>query len=84
MGTLAVETKPLVICLRKNLNVLVAHVDPFEQSSSPLERNIKWPKTGGSSYCYYREYPVVFGQKQEIVGVGQSDTANNTLYRYCF
>ena len=26
---------------------------------------------------YYREYP-------EIVGVGQSDTANNTLCRYCF
>ena len=28
---------------------------------------------------YYREYPVAFGQKREIVGVGQSDTANNTL-----
>ena len=27
---------------------------------------------------YYREYPVAFGQKREIVGVGQSDTANNT------
>ena len=23
------------------------------------------------------EYPVAFGQKREIVGVGQSDTANN-------
>ena len=33
---------------------------------------------------YYREYPVAFGQKREIVGVGQSDTANNILYRYCF
>ena len=33
---------------------------------------------------YYREYPVAFGQKREIVGVGQSDTANNTLCRYCF
>ena len=33
---------------------------------------------------YYREYPVAFGQKWEIVGVGQSDTANNSLYRYCF
>ena len=32
---------------------------------------------------YYREYPLVFGQKREIVGVGQSDTAN-TLCRYCF
>ena len=28
---------------------------------------------------YYREYPVAFGQKREIVGVGQSDTANNNL-----
>ena len=26
-------------------NVLVAHVDMFEQSSSPPERNTKWPKT---------------------------------------
>ena len=33
---------------------------------------------------YYREYPVAFGQKREIVGVGQSDMGNNTLYRYCF
>ena len=33
---------------------------------------------------YYREYPAAFGQKREIVGVGQSDTANNTLCRYCF
>ena len=33
---------------------------------------------------YYREYPVAFGQRREIVGVGQSDTANNTLCRYCF
>ena len=33
---------------------------------------------------YYREYPVAFGQEREIVGVGQSDTANNTLCRYCF
>ena len=33
---------------------------------------------------YYREYPVAFGQKREIEGVGQSDTANNTLCRYCF
>ena len=33
---------------------------------------------------YYGEYPVAFGQKREIVGVGQSDTANNTLCRYCF
>ena len=33
---------------------------------------------------YYREYPVAFGQKREIVGVGQSDTASNTLCRYCF
>ena len=30
------------------LVVLVAHIDLFEQSSSPPERNIKWPKTGGS------------------------------------
>ena len=30
------------------LIVLVARVDLFEQSSSPPERNIKWPKTGGS------------------------------------
>ena len=30
------------------LIVLVTHVDLFEQSSSPSERNIKWPKTGGS------------------------------------
>ena len=35
-----------------------------------------------SSYC--REYPAAFGQKREIVGVGQSDMANNTLCRYCF
>ena len=35
-------------------------------------------------YTYYREYPVAFGQKREIAGVGQSDTANNTLCRYCF
>ena len=27
---------------------------------------------------------VAFGQKREIVGVGQSDTTNNTLCRYCF
>ena len=33
---------------------------------------------------YYREYPVAFGQKREKVGVGQSDTASNTLCRYCF
>ena len=33
---------------------------------------------------YYREYPVAFGQKREIMGVGQSDTANNTLCRYFF
>ena len=33
---------------------------------------------------YYREYPAAFGQKREIVGVAQSDTANNTLCRYCF
>ena len=33
---------------------------------------------------YYREHPVAFGQKREKVGVGQSDTANNTLCRYCF
>ena len=33
---------------------------------------------------FHREYPVTFGQKWEIVGVGQSDTANNTLCRYCF
>ena len=32
----------------------------------------------------YREYPVAYGQKREKVGVGQSDTANNTLCRYCF
>ena len=37
-----------------------------------------------SKVAYYREYPVAFGQKREIVGVGQSDTANNTLCRYCF
>ena len=30
------------------LIVLLAHVDRFEQSSSPPERNIKWPKMGGS------------------------------------
>ena len=30
------------------LIVLVNHVDLFERSSSPPERNIKWPKTGGS------------------------------------
>ena len=33
---------------------------------------------------YYREYPAAFGQNRETVGVGQSDTANNTLCRYCF
>ena len=33
---------------------------------------------------YYREYPVAYGPKREKVGAGQSDTANNTLYRYCF
>ena len=32
----------------KEKYVLVAHVDLFEHSSSPPERNIKWPKTGGS------------------------------------
>ena len=32
---------------------------------------------------YYRKYPFAFGQKREIVGVGQSHTANNTLCRYC-
>ena len=30
---------------------------------------------------YYREYPAAFGQKREIVGVGQSDTANNRRSR---
>ena len=30
------------------LIILVAHVDLFEHSSSPSERNIKRPKTGGS------------------------------------
>ena len=30
------------------LVVFVAHVDMFEHSISPPERNIKWPKTGGS------------------------------------
>ena len=33
---------------------------------------------------HYREFPVASGQKREIVGVGQSDAANNTLCRYCF
>ena len=33
---------------------------------------------------YYREYPVALGQKREVVGVSQSDTANNTLCGYCF
>ena len=33
---------------------------------------------------YYPEYPVAFGQKREIVSVGQSDTANKTLCRHCF
>ena len=33
---------------------------------------------------YYREYPVAFGQKRELVGVGQSDTANITLCSNCF
>ena len=33
---------------------------------------------------YYREYPVAIGQKREIVGVGQSNTANNTFCRNCF
>ena len=33
---------------------------------------------------YYREYPAAFGQKREVVGVGQSDTANNILCRYGF
>ena len=33
---------------------------------------------------YNREHPVAFGQKRERMGVGQSDTANNTLCRYCF
>ena len=28
--------------------VLVAYFDLFERSSSPPERNIKWPKTGGA------------------------------------
>ena len=35
------------------------------------------------SSCY-REYPAAFDQKREIMGVGQSDTASNTLCRYCF
>ena len=30
---------------------------------------------------YYREYLAAFGQKREIVGVGQSDTANNRSRR---
>ena len=63
----------------------MAHVDLFEQSSSPPERNIKLPKrVEAEQSSYYREYPVAFGQKLEIVGVGQSNTANNTLCRYCF
>ena len=67
------------------LIVFVAHIDLFEQSSSPPERNIKWPKrVEAEKSSSYREYPVAFGQKREIVGVGQSDTANNTLCRYCF
>ena len=37
-----------------------------------------------SKVAFYREYPVDFVQKREIVGVGQSDTANNTLCRHCF
>ena len=37
-----------------------------------------------SKVAIYREYPVAFGQKREIVGIGQSDTVNNTLCRYCF
>ena len=32
----------------EELIVLMAHFDLFDQSSSPPERNIKWPKTGGS------------------------------------
>ena len=45
---------------------------------------MKWPKPveAEQSSCY-REYPVAFGQKREIVGFDQSDTAN-TLCRYCF
>ena len=67
------------------LIVLVVHVDLFEHSSSPPERNIKWPKrVEAEQSSYYREYPVAFGQKREIVGVDQSDTANNTLCHYCF
>ena len=38
----------VVNCLRKNLNAPRPSVDRLEQSSSPPERNIKWPKTDGS------------------------------------
>ena len=79
---LSISTSPVEILL---LIIFVAHADLFEQSSSPPERNTKLPKrVEAEQSSYYREYPVAFGQKREIVGVGQSDTANNTLCRYCF
>ena len=86
---LSISTSP-----GRNFACSRGHVDLFEQSSSPPEMNIKWPKTEHKTAKngwklteqsrYYREYPAAFGQKREIVGVGQSDTANNTLCRYFF
>ena len=74
------------------LIVLVAHVDLFEQSSSPPERKIKWPKT--KHIMAKNEWKLskvaITGSTRPLlakngrVGVGQSDTANNTLYRYGF
>ena len=58
----------------------MTHVDLFELSSSPLERNIKWPKrVKAKQSSYNREHLVTFDPKREKVGIDQSDMANNTL-----
>ena len=45
-------TFPYLIVVRNTVaiqqGVLMALVDLFESSSSPPDRNVKWPKTGGS------------------------------------
>ena len=59
------------------LIVLVAEQKPTKNGQKRVEAE-------RSTGRYYQEYPVAYGPKREKVSASQSDTANNTLYRYCF
>ena len=80
-----------VISRPRRVFFLAAHLKIFDSRKHRGARFITPPlsldlqkRVEAEQSSYYREYPVVFGQKWEILGVGQSDTADNTLCRYCF